>query len=114
VATTTPQEQRRWAAVREQVGSALPIYSYRDALARAHDELHAADDLLPASAERTGALRDHVATFRGLRDHAIAEALNDHDCPRDSPPSLGPSAWPRLSGSRAHRGLTRPRCHRRT
>lgn len=81
MATTTPQEQRRWAAVREQVGSALRIYAYRDALARAREELHAADDgLLPASAERIG-LCGHGATFRGLRDHAIAEALNDHGCP---------------------------------
>jgi hypothetical protein len=81
VATTTRQEQRRWA-VREQVGSALRIYAQRDALARARDELHAADDaLLAASAARVDALRGHVRTFRGLRDYAIAEALSDHGCP---------------------------------
>ena len=82
VVTATPQEHRRWEAVREQVGSALRIYAQRDALARARDELHAVDDgLLPASAERVDALRAHVRTFRELRDHAIAEAVNDHGCP---------------------------------
>lgn len=82
VATTTPQEHRRWAAVRGQVGSTLRIYAQRDALARARDELHAADDaLLPASVERVDALREHIRTFRGLRDHAIAEAISDHGCP---------------------------------
>jgi hypothetical protein len=82
VVTATPQEHRRWAVVREQVGWALRIYAQRDALARARDELHAVDDgLLPASAERVDALRGHVRTFRELRDHAIAEAVNDHGCP---------------------------------
>lgn len=82
VATTTPREHRRWATVRERVGSALRISAQRDALARARAELHAADDgLLPASAERVGALRGHVATFRGPCDLAIAEAVNDHGCP---------------------------------
>lgn len=82
VASTTPQEHRRWAAVREQVGSALRIYAQRDALARAREELHAGDDgLLPASAERVDALRGHVRTFRELRDQAIAEGVNDHGCP---------------------------------
>ena len=101
VATTTPQEHRRWAAVREQVGSALRIYAQRGALARARDELYAGDDgLLPASS------RARRCSPRARQDVSRAARSGDRrgrQRPR-LPARAGRPRWCRRSGrDRANR-----------
>ena len=64
--------------LRCQVDELLRAFSHRDAYLRIRDELHAADDgLLPISEDRRVELADRAATFANLRDHHVANAVED-------------------------------------
>lgn len=64
--------------LRCQVDELLRAFSHRDAYLRIRDELHAGDDgLLPISEDRRVELADRAATFASLRDHHVANAVED-------------------------------------
>lgn len=64
--------------LRCQVEELLQAFSHRAAYLRIRDELHAGDDgLVPISEDRRVELADRAATFASLRDHHVANAVED-------------------------------------
>lgn len=72
--------ERSWAReqLRCQIDELLQAFDHRDAYRRTRDEIHAGDDgLLPISDDRRLELSDRAATFASLRDHHVANAVED-------------------------------------
>lgn len=72
------ERSRTRERARQQVDQLLRAFGYRDAYRRTIDELHAGDDgLLPISEDRRAELRATADTFAGMRDLAVAWAVQE-------------------------------------